>query len=551
MPTMSEHSPIVLASPGARRSRLPALTTLVALALGGFSSELSAATSCESLVSLALPNTTITSAEMVAAGAFQPPGGRGRAGRGGDPYKDLPAFCRVTGAVRRPGDTDVKIEVWMPAASAEGIGEPGRGLPERSRAQNWNGDFQPAASGFGGGTIGYGGMSQLLATGAATAATNRGHDGATGRWKSADVGSLPYHLMVQQGKAIVTAFYGRGPRFTLMNECGGAGSRDALQEVQDWPADLDVANAVGFTNYGTHHGIAQMWVYQATHKSPESYIPTSKLPLIHQGALDACDAKDGVKDGVIEDPPHCKFDPAVLLCKGVDGPGCLTAAQVEAVRTIYATPVHARTRQYLYGSMPPGSELGWEEMIGPVPYPFAVPFFRDQVFKDPNWDYKTRPVNFDADVDLADAPENLAINATNPDISRFIARGGKLLLMGGWNDHTLGPGNNVHYYESVVARLGAGRIKDSVRLYMVPGMDHCLGDGYGPAAQYPTIYAVNFDAIGYLKQWKTTGKASDSIIVTTRGAEERKRLVCAYPRVASYKGTGSTNDPANFSCKAP
>jgi feruloyl esterase len=523
----------------------------VALATGELGTRLAAATSCEGLASLSFPNTTITTAELVATGAFQPPGGRGRAGRGGDPFKDLPAFCRVTATVRRAGDTDVKIEVWMPAASAEGSGAPRGSSQERSRAQGWNGDFQPAASGFGGGTIGYGGMSQLLGAGAATAATNRGHDGATGRWKSSDVGSLPYHLMVEQGKAIVTAFYGRGPRFTLMNECGGAGSRDALQEVQDWPADLDLVNAVGFTNYGTHHGIAQMWVYQATHKTPESFIPTSKLPLIHQGALDACDAKDGVRDGVIEDPPHCKFDPGVLLCRNGDGANCLTAPQVEAVRRIYATPVHSRTGQYLYGSMPPGSELGWEEMIGPVPYPFAVPFYRDQVFKDPNWDYKTRPVNFDTDVDLADSPENLPINATNPDISRFIARGGKLLLMGGWNDHTLGPGNNVHYYESVVARLGAGRVKDAVRLFMVPGMDHCLGDNYGPNAQYPTIYSVNFDAVGFLKQWKTSGKAPEQIVVTTKGTEERKRLVCAYPRVASYKGTGSTSDPANFACKAP
>jgi feruloyl esterase len=523
---MSEHSFTARAA----RTILRAVPTLVVLAICGGDSAVAAATSCESLTSLALPNTTIASAQIVAAGAFQPPAA-GR-GRGGDPFKDLPSFCRVAATVKRAADTDVKIEVWMPT-------------------QGWNGDFQPAASGFGGGAIGYGGLSQLIRTGAATAATNRGHDAPGGRWKSSDVASLPYHLMVDQGKAIVRAFYGQGPRFTLMNECGGSGSRDALQEVQDWPADLDIANAVGFTNYGTHHGIAQMWVYQATHKSPESYIPTSKLPVIHQGALDACDAKDGVRDGVIEDPAHCAFDPAALLCKTGDGPNCLTAPQVEAVRTIYTTPVHARTKQYLYGSMPPGSELGWEEMIGPVPYPFAVPFYRDQVFKDPNWDYKTRPVNFDTDVDLADAPENLPINATNADISKFIARGGKLLLMGGWNDHTLGPGNNVHYYESVVAKLGAGKVRDSVRLFMVPGMDHCLGDAYGPNAQYPTDYAVSFDAIAFLKQWKSTGKAPEQIVVTTKGKEERKRLVCAYPKVSSYKGSGGTDDPANFSCKAP
>jgi feruloyl esterase len=515
-----------------RNAALIAATAALLFGLAGTVSESFAATSCESLSSLTLPDTTVTSAAVVAAGAFQPPVGQRGNGRGADPYKELPAFCRVTASIKRSGDTDVKFEVWLPVSG-------------------WTGDFQPAASGFGGGTIGYAGLSQLIRTGVATATTNRGHDAGPARWKSSDVSSAAYHAMMPPAKAIVNAFYGNRPRFTLMNECGGAGSRDALQLVQDWPADLDLASAVGFTNYGTHHGIAQMWVYQATHKSPASFIPTSKLPLIHQGALDACDAKDGVRDGVIEDPPHCQFDPGTLLCKNGDAANCLTAAQVEAVRTIYATPVHARTKQYIYGSMTPGSELGWEEMIGPVPYPFSVPFFRDQVFKDPAWDYKTHPVNFDADVDTADAPDNLPINATSPDISRFISRGGKLLLMGGWNDHTLGPGNNVHYYEAIVAKLGERRIRDSVRLFMVPGMDHCFGGAYGPAAQYPTIYAVDFDPVNFLKQWKTSGKAPESIVVTTKGKEERKRLVCAYPRVAAYKGSGSTDDPANFVCKAP
>jgi len=498
---------------------------------------MAAAASCESLKSLALPQTTIIAAQLVPAGAFTPPAPqRGPAG-GPSPFADLPAFCRVAAEVERPLDTAVKFEIWMPA-------------------QGWNGDFQPAASGFGGGTIGYGsneaGMSRFLRSGAATGATNRGHDsGGSPRWKSSDISSAAYHLMVDRGKKIVAAFYDARPKFTLMNECGGAGSRDALQLVQDWPGDLDMATAIGFTNWGTHHGIAQMWVYQATHKTPESFIPKNKYRIIHQAALDACDAKDGVRDGIIEDPEHCNVDPGVLLCKQGDAPDCLTAAQVEAVRTIYSTPVHARTGAYLYGSMPPGGELGWEEMAGDTPYPFAVPFFRDQVFRDPNWDYRTHPVNFAADADLADSPQNLPINATNPDISKFIDRGGKLLLMGGWNDHTLGPGNNVHYYETVLARMGARRVRNAVRLFMVPGMDHCLGDGYGPNARFPSDYAVEFDPIAAMKQWKATGEAPDRIIVSTKGKEERNRLVCAYPNVAQYKGTGSTSDPMNFFCKKP
>jgi feruloyl esterase len=317
--------------------------------------------------------------------------------------------------------------------------------------------------------------------------------------------------------------------------------------VQRWPDDLDMAAAVGFTNYGTRHGIAQMWVYQATHKSEASYIPPSKYPVIHQAALNACDANDGFADGIIEDPLRCEYDPAVLLCKGGDRPDCLTRAQVDAVRAIYTTPVHARTKEPLYGSMPPGGELGWEAMAGPNPYPYSVPFYRYLVLKDPKWDYKTHPVNFESHVDLAESAQNVAINATNPDISRFVERGGKLLLVGGWAEHTLAPGNNVDYYESIVAKLGADKVRDSVRLFMVPGMDHCFGEDYEHADTF------NFDAVTFVEEWKKSGTAPDRIVVThaAKGKPAKQRLVCAYPQISSYSSSGSTDDPANFSCKVP
>jgi feruloyl esterase len=442
-----------------------------------------------------------------------------------EPYKTLPTFCRVTGTVTRPGDTDVKIEVWMPV-------------------ENWNNEFRPAASGFAGGTIGYSGMAELLRAGWATAATNRGHDGA-GPWKVADMASLPYHLMVSKAKAVIGAYYARGPQLTLMNECGGGGSRDALQLVQDWPDDLDVAAAVGFVYDPTHHGIGQMWVYRATHQTEAHYIPPSKYSIVHKAALNACDLKDGVKDGVIEDPPRCKYDPTVLLCKGHDGPDCLTAPQVEAVRQIYSPAVHSRTGKYLFAPMVPGGELGWEPMAGPEPYGYAPGFYRNMVFKDQTWDHRRGLPNFDSHVELAEAPENRVIDAANPDLSKFVARGGKLLLLGGWNDHTLAPGSFVDYYEAVVKKMGPEKLRDSVRLFMVPGMDHCLTPAYKPHH--------NVDLARILRQWKTSGKAPEQIVVTRftdEGKEERRRLVCAYPRVAAYKGKGNTADPANYECRS-
>jgi feruloyl esterase len=197
--------------------------------------------------------------------------------------------------------------------------------------------------------------------------------------------------------------------------------------------------------------------------------------------------------------------------------------------------------------MVPGSELSWQPMtLSPRPYPYSESFYKYLVFKDPNWDFGTRPANFDTDVDRADAPQNRVINATDPNIKAFIDRGGRLLLLAGWNDD-LGPGNNVTYYESIVASLGPDAVKDSVRLFMIPGMNHCLN------TDYPSAYTVKLDAVAVLTQWTETRKAPDQLVVTTTlpGKPDRKRLVCPYPNVSDYRGHGTMDDPANFVCRAP
>jgi feruloyl esterase len=508
------------------------LGLLAALSIG-CTSKASEPPSCETLAKLALPDTTITAAEAVAAGRFAPPA-TGRNSQPSEPMKDLPAFCRVTATVRA-ANSDVKTEVW---------------LPDR----DWNGIFQPAGSSYWGGSIPYGRMGALLKTGVVTAGTNLGIQGAAGPSfavehpeKLANLGNVPYHALVEQANALIAARYTSRSTLNVIDECGGGGSRDALAAVQRWPGDFDAVAATSFTNYGTHHGLAQMWLFQATHKDEASFIPAAKYPMIHEAALAACDAKDGVSDGVIEDPPHCAFDPGTLRCKGADAPNCLTTPQVEALRKVYAVPVHSRTKQPLYGPMVPGSELSWQPMtLSPRPYPYSESFYKYLVFKDPNWDFRTRPANFDADVDRADAPENRVINATDPNIKPFVDRGGKLLLLGGWNDD-LGPGNNVTYYESIVAALGREAVRDSVRLFMVPGMNHCLN------VDYPSAYTVKLDAVAVLRQWAKTGKAPDQLIVTTAlpGKPDRKRLVCPYPTISQYAGHGATDDPANFVCRTP
>src|SRR5262245_44801305 len=356
---------------------------------------------------------------------------------------------------------------------------------------------------------------------------------------------LPLHASIEHARNLVTKFYGGGPRFSVMDECGGGGSRDVMAVVQQWPADLDAAVAVNFTNYGTRHGIEQMWLHQATHRSPAHFIPSEKLPAIHAAALNACDMRDGVKDGVIEDPSRCNFDPEVLKCTGADNNNCLTAAQVDAARQVYQMPRHSRTKEPIYGYMSPGSELDWASMIGrPEPYPYAPSYYRDMVYRDPNWAYANRPANFDTDVDLAEAPQNLVINHTNPDLSGFVGRGGKLLLIGGWNDN-LPVQNVITYYERVLARMGADKARSSVRLFVVPGMHHCFGE------THPGSYKVDFDSVAAVRQWKATNRAPDQIVVATSGEgwPTRRRRVCAYPQVSRYKGSGSTDDPSSVACQ--
>ncbi len=185
------------------------------------------------------------------------------------------------------------------------------------------------------------------------------------------------------------------------------------------------------------------------------FIPQAKYALIHQAVLDACDALDGVKDGVLEDPTRCHFDPKALECKGEDGPACLTAAQVEAARKIYAPATNPRTGKEIYPGLEPGSEMGWGPLAGPRPLPIAVDEFKYEVFHDPNWDWRT--LNFDSDVARADKADNGVINATDPNLREFIARGGKLLLYHGWNDMLISPLNTVEYYRSVEYALGLRR----------------------------------------------------------------------------------------------
>jgi feruloyl esterase len=527
------------------------------LCLGGRS--ISAA-SCESLATLSLPHVTVTLANVVDAGAFVPfpagrggpppaaapargvgapagaggPAAQGRGGRGGappSPFADLRAFCRVLATVTPTDDSDIKIELWMPVSG-------------------WNGNLRGTGNGGLGGGAGVnpGALANGVRRGYATVGNNTGHEGDSSYAldhpeKIKDFGYRSAHEMTVAAKAFISAFYGSGPKVSYMAE-GGGGTIAALSSAQRYPEDYDAIAVTGMSSYLTRHTFAQMWIWQATHKDEASFIPPDKYAVLHQAALTACDTLDGLKDGVIGNVERCRFDPGVTLCKGGEGPTCLTAPQVEAARKIYAGPVNPRTKEELYSPLYPGSELGWGQLAGGAqPLGIPVEFFKYYVFRDPRWDYKTRPVNFDADVALADRPEIQPVNAVDPDLSKFFARGGKLLLIDGWSDTAVPPKVAINYYKRVVAKVGPRAVKASMRFFMVPGM------GHGPGTNGEENF--NFDALGLIEQWQQTGRAPEQLIVShfKNGAEVGKRLVCQYPQVAMYKGKGNTEDPASYSCK--
>jgi feruloyl esterase len=481
------------------------------------------AATCDSLKSLSLENSTVTLAETVGAGQFSSPAtGRGAAQQNAA-FKQLPAFCRVAATLKPSSDSDIKIEVWLPVS-------------------NWNGKYQAVGNGGWAGVISYSAMAEALGRGYATSSTDTGHVGGSGSFalghqeKLIDFGYRSEHEMTVKSKAIIKAFYGNAPQFSYWNGCS-TGGRQGLKEAQMFPDDYDGIIAGAPAN----RTAMSLWVASAVLKDKASYIPAAKYPAIHQAALNACDALDGVKDGLIEDPRQCKFDPKVLLCKGEDNASCLTAPQLEAVRKIYSPGKNPKTGQELFPSLVAGTELGWGvQAAGPDPSANIFDHFKYVVYKDPNWDWRT--FDFDKGIERANLPENNVMNATDPNLKQFLAHNGKLLMYHGWADTNVATLNTIKYYQSVVDTMGGvSKTSNNIRLFLEPGMGHC-GGGEGPNV---------FDKVGTLEQWVEKGKAPDQIVAShsTHGQVDRTRPLCPYPQVAQYKGSGSIDDAANFLCK--
>jgi feruloyl esterase len=469
----------------------------------------------------------------------------------------LPAFCRVQGVITPAKDSHIEFEVWLPSAG-------------------WNGTYQGVGNGAFAGAIEYAGDGGALApavnAGYAASSTDTGHraDGIDASWalghpeKIVDYGYRAIHETAEKAKVIISAFYGEPAKHSYFSACSNGG-RQALMEAQRYPADYDgiIAGAPA-ANY-TRILTTFVWDVLATTLDPASNIPEAKFSAIEAAAVAACDARDGVKDGVIDEPTGCAFDPSVLLCKGPESDACLTLHQVAAVKKIYRGP-RTTAGEQLYPGFQPGGESAWAGWIPGVKmdqsaqYVFATQGAANIVFQNAAYDYK----RFDVDRDPVAADDRVGrdLNAVDPDLTAFQKRGGKIILFHGWNDPALPPMGTIDYYRSAAATL-ANKADETMRLYMVPGMEHCGGgpgaDNFGFAPGLPPDERnPGRNMTAALERWVEQGTAPAAIVATKYNDPDNSssgvkftRPLCPYPQVARYKGDGSENDAGNFACVTP
>jgi feruloyl esterase len=480
---------------------------------------------CANVPTLAksLPGTTIVSSKPVPASA-QPRG------------PSIPAFCEVQATISPVAGSHIGAVYRLPV--------------------NWNGKVLGIGGGGFAGNLTIGAAAQGLSRGYAIVQNDLGHEstdvldpkfaikapGQPNVEAIVDFGHRATHVATDVGKKLVTSYYGRAPQHSYWQGCS-TGGRQGLAEIQRYPADYDgvIAGAPVYTPLVYSNAILRV---QAFHKTPGSNLLPEHVPLIQKHVLAACDGKDGIADGIITDPRSCTWDPGELACKGAASADCLTQAQVETVRRVYAG---VKTKDGKFAAMPlmRGGESDWvARMIGTKEQPrglnsvLGAPFMSYIVKSDPAYDLMT----FDPERDMKALSSGLAaeVHQQNPDISAFVRRGGKLLLWHGFNDPGPSPLSTIEYFDQVRQKVPAA--KDSVRLFLAPGVLHC-GGGPGPD---------RFDTLTAMERWVEQGAAPGAMIATKSNSfVPFARPVCAYPQLPRYSGRGDPYDASNFNCGAP
>jgi Tannase and feruloyl esterase len=445
-------------------------------------------------------------------------------------------------------------------------------LPERG----WSGRYVQVGNGGLAGVIFHQLLVQMLERGHSSASTDDGHQGTPidGSWaigapeKVRDFAERAVHVTSDIGKRVTAAYYDQSAKRSYFFGCS-EGGREALISAQRYPEDFDgiVAGAPASDWNGLLSGF--VWAGQALHKDPASFIPVDRLPLIQAAALEACDANDGIKDSLVSDYASCKFDPGVLACGGETKADCLTDAQVTGLRKVYAGlrdpqtgaqiapgyvpsgenetgPIGGGLRQYAFGAAPGAS----------LQLAFASGYFGGFVFERKDWDF--RQFDFSRDVATARAKLGALLDATNPDLSAFQRRGGKLIQYHGLLDGSIPPQMSVSYHDAVRAKLGEKATRDFYRLFLAPGVLHC---GWGPG---PNAFGnlgprgpgdAGHDTLFALDRWVEQGQAPDQIVATKYVDDDpgqaalSTRPLCPYPQTARWDGKGDVKDAKSFSCR--
>jgi feruloyl esterase len=470
----------------------------------------------------------------------------------------LPSYCKVKAEANPTPDSQIKFELWLPA-------------------DEWNGEFLQLGNGGLAGSINVAALIEPLSHHFAVAATDDGHTGAgtDGSWalghpeKVIDFGYRAVHETSVHSREIIAAFYGRPQKYAYFNGCS-EGGREAMMEAQRFPADFNgiIAGSAALEWMGLMADFA--WNSQALLKDPASYIPEAKRAVIEKAVLAACGDQQGVTDAFVKDPQACRFDPDALVCKSGDANDCLTAPQVTALRKIYSGARNSA------GQIAVGYEAGPEAEPGPPgisyasyiygPAPgasldliFSSNFYGNFLMERPK--YSSLALDFDKDIPLADKKLGAILNATNPDLRAFKARGGKLLQYHGWYDGSPAPRMSVNYYENVTRTMGGARkVDDFYRLFMAPGMMHC-GLGPGPNAFGDMLDNSHYgdpqrDIFAALRGWVEDGKAPAEIIATkyTHDVPTQPvvmtRPLCPYPQQAVWDGKGNQAEASSWACKA-
>jgi feruloyl esterase len=495
-------------------------------------------TNCDSLKSLSTPQTMVMSADVVPAGVFVPPppppspaaataapatagraGGRGRAGGAPPPPPEpIPQHCRVKLTLKPTADSDIYSELWMPT-------------------ENWNGKLLVVGNGgFAGSIQGYGDMQVALRLGYATAATDTGHTGGNGMFalghpeKIVDFAYRALHDTTVESKRLIKQMYSRNVQLSYYKGCS-TGGRMGIMAATRFPDDYDGVIAGALANRHIHMHTAGFARQVVLARNPDMAVSPEKAQMVSEAVMNKCDT---LHEGFLNNPEQCTFDVSTLLCKGAESNECLTQPQLKAVEMFYGG-LKNKKGEVIFA----GQALG--NPVTPMRSNQNITNITDTVriwaFQNASYDWH----DFDLDRDMPIIDQRIGfVDATDPDLKKFKAHGGKLLLYAGWGDTGITPKNTVEYYSTVLNKMGKKDGNDVARLFMVPGMGHCRG-GDGPDS---------FDTIGTLEKWREKGQAPMTMAAVNKNSG-LSRPLCAYPQYAKYKGTGDLKDAANWACTAP